>query len=89
VRLPQPGGPDPCIYIPQKQGGPVILPGTDYVGTAQTILNSKENNYLIIYYIVENAISLEHELLIFLSNLIYSLEGINNAPYSLLTMFVF
>jgi hypothetical protein len=27
-RLPQPGGPDPRIYIPQEQGGPVILPGT-------------------------------------------------------------
>jgi hypothetical protein len=27
-RLPQPGGPDPRIYIPQEQGGPVIPPGT-------------------------------------------------------------
>jgi hypothetical protein len=27
-RLPQPGGPGPCIYIPQEQGGPVISPGT-------------------------------------------------------------
>jgi hypothetical protein len=26
-RLPQPGGPSPCIYIPQEQGGPVIPPG--------------------------------------------------------------
>jgi hypothetical protein len=25
---PQPGRPGPCIYIPQEQGGPVILPGT-------------------------------------------------------------
>jgi hypothetical protein len=25
---PQPGGPGPCIYIPQEQGGPVIPPGT-------------------------------------------------------------
>jgi hypothetical protein len=24
LRLPQPGGPGPCIYIPQEQGGPVI-----------------------------------------------------------------
>jgi hypothetical protein len=24
LRLPQPGGPGPCIYIPQGQGGPVI-----------------------------------------------------------------
>jgi hypothetical protein len=30
LRLPQPGGPDPCIYIPQEQGGPVITPGTGY-----------------------------------------------------------
>jgi hypothetical protein len=27
LRLPQPGGPGPCIYIPQEQGGPVIPPG--------------------------------------------------------------
>jgi hypothetical protein len=26
LRLPQPGGPGPCIYIPQEQGGPVISP---------------------------------------------------------------
>jgi hypothetical protein len=30
LRLPQPGGPGPCIYIPQEQGGPVIPPGTDW-----------------------------------------------------------
>jgi hypothetical protein len=29
-RLPQPGGPGPCIYIPQEQGSPVILPGTGF-----------------------------------------------------------
>jgi hypothetical protein len=29
-RLPQPGGPGPRIYIPQEQGGPVILPGTEF-----------------------------------------------------------
>jgi hypothetical protein len=28
LRLPQPGGPDPCIYIPQEQGCPIISPGT-------------------------------------------------------------
>jgi hypothetical protein len=27
---PQPGGPRPCIYIPQEQGGPVIPPGTGF-----------------------------------------------------------
>jgi hypothetical protein len=29
-RLPQPGGPDICIYIPQEQGGPLIPPGTGF-----------------------------------------------------------
>jgi hypothetical protein len=28
LRLSQPGGPGPRIYIPQEQGGPVIPPGT-------------------------------------------------------------
>jgi hypothetical protein len=28
--LPQPGGPGPRIYIPQEQGGPVILSGTGF-----------------------------------------------------------
>jgi hypothetical protein len=28
--LPQPGGPGPRIYISQKQGGPVIPPGTGF-----------------------------------------------------------
>jgi hypothetical protein len=28
LRLPQLGGPGPCIYIPQEEGGPVIPPGT-------------------------------------------------------------
>jgi hypothetical protein len=30
LRLPQPGGPGPCTYIPQEQGGPVIPPGTGF-----------------------------------------------------------
>jgi hypothetical protein len=30
LRLPQPGGPGPRIYIPQEQGGPVIPPGTGF-----------------------------------------------------------
>jgi hypothetical protein len=30
LRLPQPGGPDTCIYIPQEQGGPVTPPGTAF-----------------------------------------------------------
>jgi hypothetical protein len=28
---PQPGGPVPHIYIPQKKGGPVIFPGTGFL----------------------------------------------------------
>jgi hypothetical protein len=31
LRLPQPGGPGPCIYIPREQGGPVIPPGTGFL----------------------------------------------------------
>jgi hypothetical protein len=31
LRLPQPGGLGPCIYISQEQGGPVIPPGTQLV----------------------------------------------------------
>jgi hypothetical protein len=30
-RLPQPGGPGPCIYIPQDQGGPIIPPGAGFL----------------------------------------------------------
>jgi hypothetical protein len=30
LRLPQPGGPGPRIYIPQEQGCPVIPPGTGF-----------------------------------------------------------
>jgi hypothetical protein len=30
LRLSQPGGPGPCIYISQEQGGPVIVPGTGF-----------------------------------------------------------
>jgi hypothetical protein len=30
LRLPQPAGPGSRIYIPQEQGGPVILPGTGF-----------------------------------------------------------
>jgi hypothetical protein len=30
VRLHQPGGPGPRIYIPQEEGGPVIPPGTGF-----------------------------------------------------------
>jgi hypothetical protein len=31
LRLPQPGGPGPRIYIPQEQGGPVIPSGTGVI----------------------------------------------------------
>jgi hypothetical protein len=30
LRLPQHGGPGPCIYFTQKQGGPVLSPGTGF-----------------------------------------------------------
>jgi hypothetical protein len=30
LRLPQPGWPGPCIYIPQEQGGPIIPSGTGF-----------------------------------------------------------
>jgi hypothetical protein len=30
TRLSQPGGPGPCIYILQEQGGPVIAEGTEF-----------------------------------------------------------
>jgi hypothetical protein len=30
LKLPQAGGLGPCIYIPQEQGGPVIVPGTGF-----------------------------------------------------------
>jgi hypothetical protein len=30
MRLPQPREPGPCTYIPQEQGGPVIIPGTGF-----------------------------------------------------------
>jgi hypothetical protein len=41
LRLPQPGGPGPCIYIPQEQGGPVIPPGTAY----STIFSKSRSRY--------------------------------------------
>jgi hypothetical protein len=31
LKLPQPGGPGPCIYIPQEQGGPVIPTDTGFL----------------------------------------------------------
>jgi hypothetical protein len=38
---PKPGGPGPRIYIPQKEGGPVIPPGTLFV--IQPLMDRKEN----------------------------------------------
>jgi hypothetical protein len=37
LRLPQPGGPSPCIYIPQEQGGPVIPPGTGFLSDSLSL----------------------------------------------------
>jgi hypothetical protein len=36
TRLPQPGRPSPCIYMSQKQGGQVILPGTRFPFSSST-----------------------------------------------------
>jgi hypothetical protein len=33
LRLPKPGGPGPCIYNPQEQGGPVIPTDTGFLNT--------------------------------------------------------
>jgi hypothetical protein len=37
LRLPQPGGPGSLLYIPQEEGGPVILLGTRLVQTCKYI----------------------------------------------------
>jgi hypothetical protein len=37
LRLPQPRGPGPCIYIPQEQGGPVIPPGTGFLSSSRFV----------------------------------------------------
>jgi hypothetical protein len=39
LRLPQPWGPDPCIYIHQEQGGPVIPPGTGFSTRTHSLLS--------------------------------------------------
>jgi hypothetical protein len=41
LRLPQPGGPGPNIYLPQELGGPVIPPGTGFRGLVQ---NHRKSN---------------------------------------------
>jgi hypothetical protein len=41
-RLPQPGGPDPRIYIPEEQGGTVIPPQELEVLTAMVMKSSSE-----------------------------------------------
>jgi hypothetical protein len=38
LRLPQPGGPGSCIYFPQEQGSPVILPGIGSLTNSQLVL---------------------------------------------------
>jgi hypothetical protein len=43
LRLPQPGGPGPCIYIPQEQGGPLIHPG---IGFTEQFTSSLTYNIL-------------------------------------------
>jgi hypothetical protein len=61
LRLPQPGGPGPRIYIPQQQGGPVIPPGTgfpfvasyDSQGCGRSILTCLHTGGYIYYYLIE------------------------------------
>jgi hypothetical protein len=38
LRLSQPGGPGPHIYIPQEQGGPDVLPGTGFYTVALRVV---------------------------------------------------
>jgi hypothetical protein len=45
LRLPQPGGPGPRIYIPQEQGGPVIPPGTGFLLRRLLWLASYDSHY--------------------------------------------
>jgi hypothetical protein len=40
-RLPQPGGPGSCIYFPQEQGSPVILPGIGYGITKKSYISQE------------------------------------------------
>jgi hypothetical protein len=48
LRLPQPGGPGPHIYILQEQGGPVITPGTGFPFRRLLWLTGLRWRYLIL-----------------------------------------
>jgi hypothetical protein len=48
LRLPQPGRPGFRIYIPQEQGGPVVLPGTVWFSQWQN------SSYLLIVRTIRN-----------------------------------
>jgi hypothetical protein len=43
LRLPQPGGPGPCIYIPQEPGSSVIPPGTGCSPSSGLLLQPSTN----------------------------------------------
>jgi hypothetical protein len=45
LRLPKPGGPCPCIYIPQEHGGPVIPPGTGLSSLYKSVPSSSRTLY--------------------------------------------
>jgi hypothetical protein len=65
LRLPQPGGPGPCIYIPQEQGGPVItralgslsVASYDSQGCGGSILTRLYTGVCDIYWIFSRYIS--------------------------------
>jgi hypothetical protein len=55
LRLPQPVGPGPRIYIPQEQGGPVISPGTGSLSVAyydSQGYGGGEHNFNIMSYLI-------------------------------------
>jgi hypothetical protein len=50
LRLPQPGGPGPCIYIPQEQGGPVIPPGAHIIARTYEATREQSNVKCVTVY---------------------------------------
>jgi hypothetical protein len=52
LRLPQPGGPDSHIYIPQQQGDPVIAPGTGYQAISNSVIATCVIVWFWLYHVV-------------------------------------
>jgi hypothetical protein len=48
MRLPQPGEPGPCIYIPQEEDGPVIPPDFFQIVYKISVRTSQETHYISI-----------------------------------------